>query len=64
MRYLLNSALAPELGVGEIVESTLPDLVTNLIRFEEKQIQRNFKFGVLYCKPGQKTEDEMYANGM
>jgi hypothetical protein len=52
-----------ELGVNDVVEGTTPDLVANLIAFEEKQLQRNFKFGVLYCKAGQKTEDEMYANG-
>jgi hypothetical protein len=46
-----------------VVENSTPELVTNLLAFEEKQLQRNFKFGVLYCRPGQKTEDEMYANG-
>lgn len=54
--------LYPELSVSDVVENSTPELVANLLAFEEKQLQRNFKFGVLYCRPGQKTEDEMYAN--
>ncbi len=49
--------------MSDVVENSTPELVANLLAFEEKQLQRNFKFGVLYCRPGQKTEDEMYANG-
>ncbi|XP_065321542.1 uncharacterized protein LOC135928988 isoform X3 [Gordionus sp. m RMFG-2023] len=33
-----------------------------LIRFDEQLIKRNYKIGVLYCKSGQTTEEEMYNN--
>ena len=34
-----------------------------LLRYEEKQMpQRNYKFGVLYCKQNQTNENEMYGN--
>lgn len=49
--------------MSDIVKNRSPEMVQALISFEERQLHRNFKFGVLYCKPGQKTEDEMYANG-
>lgn len=26
-------------------------------------VPKSYKFGVLYCKSGQKTEDEMFNNG-
>ncbi len=34
-----------------------------LADYEEKMIQRNYKFGVLFCKEDQVTEDQMYNNG-
>ena len=30
---------------------------------EEQEGAVNFKFGVLYAKSGQKTDDEMFSNG-
>lgn len=30
---------------------------------EEQEGAVNFKFGVLYAKAGQKTDDEMFSNG-
>eukprot|EP01087_Luapelamoeba_hula_P022617 TRINITY_DN815_c0_g1_i3.p1 TRINITY_DN815_c0_g1~~TRINITY_DN815_c0_g1_i3.p1 ORF type:complete len:805 (-),score=121.04 TRINITY_DN815_c0_g1_i3:103-2517(-) len=39
-----------------------PALSDDLLEMERKQNNTNFKFGVLYCKPGQMTEEEMYNN--
>ena len=40
-------------------------LTKDLMQFEEKICKEGFifKWGVLYCKPGQTQEDEMYSNG-
>lgn len=31
--------------------------------YEQKILSNKYKFGVLYCAQGQKTENEMYCNG-
>lgn len=41
-----------------------PQVPQGLLDFEEKQAIKGFKFGVLYCGPGQVKEDEMFTNGM
>jgi len=33
-----------------------------LISMEQKLLTKGYKFGILYCKPGQKSEDDMFAN--
>ena len=40
-------------------------LTEDLIEFEERLLSEGtrFKWGVLYCKPGQTQEDELYSNG-
>eukprot|EP00026_Physarum_polycephalum_P007007 Phypoly_transcript_07060.p1 GENE.Phypoly_transcript_07060~~Phypoly_transcript_07060.p1 ORF type:complete len:277 (+),score=24.77 Phypoly_transcript_07060:811-1641(+) len=43
-------------------EVTDPVLKKNLKEFEERQLRTQFRMGVLYCKNGQLTEDEMYSN--
>jgi len=37
-------------------------LETDLIRFDDSHLVRTYKFGVLYCKEGQTTEDEWFSN--
>ncbi|GAM25118.1 hypothetical protein SAMD00019534_082930 [Acytostelium subglobosum LB1] len=38
-------------------------MLVHLLDFESKNnVQRNFKFGVLYCRDGQTEENEIYAN--
>ena len=39
-----------------------PELVDNLIDYESKSFPKNFKFGILYCKGGQKLEGQMFGN--
>lgn len=36
----------------------------DLLLLEEQEGSVNFKFGVLYTKPQQVTDDEMFSNGM
>merc|ERR1712137_635332 len=33
-----------------------------LLRFEDGNRVKNYKFGILYCKPGQTNEDIMFSN--
>lgn len=34
-----------------------------MLDYEDKLITTKYKFGVLYARAGQTTEDEMYNNG-
>lgn len=38
------------------------NLPNELLAMEERQVIRSYKFGVTYCKKGQFTEEEMFAN--
>lgn len=44
-------------------EITAPDIQKDLLLLEEQEGSVNFKFGVVYMKPGQTTDDEMLSNG-
>ena len=35
----------------------------DLLLLEEQEGSVNFKFGVLYTRPGQNSDDEMFSNG-
>jgi len=39
-----------------------PAIVDRLTDFERAQVPTTFKFGILYCRAGQTTEAEMFAN--
>ncbi|CAD5123259.1 DgyrCDS11618 [Dimorphilus gyrociliatus] len=39
-----------------------PDLQKDLLLLEEQEGSVNFKFGIIYAKNGQKSDDEMYSN--
>ncbi|XP_071447526.1 GTPase-activating Rap/Ran-GAP domain-like protein 3 isoform X1 [Hetaerina americana] len=41
-----------------------PDIQKDLLLLEEQEGSVNFKFGVLLCRPGQNTDDEMLSNEM
>lgn len=34
-----------------------------LVRLDEQELNNKYKIGVIYCKKGQTTEEEMYNNG-
>lgn len=40
-----------------------PDLQKDLLLLEEQEGSVNFKFGVVFMKQGQTTDDEMLSNG-
>jgi len=42
------------------VEST--ELEQELVQWEERSNSKNYKFGILYCKSGQKGEQEIFGN--
>ncbi|XP_054614194.1 GTPase-activating Rap/Ran-GAP domain-like protein 3 isoform X12 [Dunckerocampus dactyliophorus] len=50
-----------ERGPREILN---PDIQKDLLVLEEQEGSVNFKFGVLYAKDGQLTDDEMFSNEM
>ncbi|KAI3654272.1 hypothetical protein MP228_000991 [Amoeboaphelidium protococcarum] len=55
--------LFPQCESAKLKEIDDPKLPFELLNMEEKLIQINFKFGVLYVKQGQEaSEDEIFAN--
>lgn len=40
-----------------------PSIVEDLKKFEECQLVKSYKFGILFCKEGQTREEEMFSNG-
>lgn len=49
-----------EKGPKEILS---PDLQKDLLLLEEQEGSVNFKFGIVYMKQGQTTDDEILSNG-
>ncbi len=45
-------------------EITRNDGEALLLEMENKLLVKGYKFGILYCRGGQKNEDEMFGNGM
>ena len=41
-----------------------PELQRELLILEEQEGSINFKFGIVYSKHGQLTDDEMFSNGL
>jgi hypothetical protein len=39
-----------------------PNIRNDLLHLEDRLLIRNYKFGVIYCKEGQTTDDEMFSN--
>lgn len=44
-------------------EITAPDIQKDLLLLEEQEGSVNFKFGVVYMKSGQTSDDDMLSNG-
>jgi len=59
----LLKTLIPRLKEVKMTLVKNPKFADELCLYEEKQLpQRNYKFGVLYCKPNQNKENEIYGN--
>jgi len=59
---MLKKQKEPKLSGFTLDEVTDSQLKKTLKEFEEKQMKLQYRMGVLYCKNGQLTEDEMYSN--
>jgi Rap/ran-GAP/Rap/Ran-GAP protein dimerization domain len=53
----------PALAMSRFQKVPTPDIVGRLIVLEAQQTPRNFKFGVLYAAPGQRSEGQWFSNG-
>jgi hypothetical protein len=38
-------------------------VMQDMLEYEDKLIATKYKFGILYCRANQSTEDQMYNNG-
>lgn len=41
-----------------------PEMSQELLKWEQRSVFKSYKFGILYCKEGQSTEEEIFGNGM
>lgn len=46
----------------KLVEVKDPNLIPALANMEDRMLIKHYSFGVLYCKSGQKMEDEFFSN--
>ncbi|TPX33562.1 hypothetical protein SeMB42_g07447 [Synchytrium endobioticum] len=58
------SMLHPHIQVGKLKRLQFDGLAKKLIALDELQLVKRYKFGVLFCRGGQTTEEEMYNNEM
>lgn len=54
--------LSSEIPIAHLKLCKNPNLPSELLAMEERQVIRSYKFGLLYAKEGQTTESEMFAN--
>jgi hypothetical protein len=55
-------SLFPQCDVAKLKEIEDSKLPADLLAMEDKLVETNYKFGVMYCKSGQTNEDEMFSN--
>lgn len=51
------------LGSVKFEQAKNPDFPKELFAMESKLVPSAYKFGILYCKDDQTTEEEMFSNG-
>lgn len=51
-----------ELKDAILVEAKDSSIERDLTNMEDRMLVKHYSFGVLYCKSGQKTEDEIFSN--
>jgi hypothetical protein len=61
-RGLLKAIIPPGWHLKNLREVKESKHIEDLVTFETNEMQTKFKWGVLYVKHDQKTEDEMFAN--
>ncbi|XP_055667355.1 uncharacterized protein LOC106112592 [Falco peregrinus] len=63
-RWWGKSAVSHDKFGKSLRETFHPEIQKDLLALEEQEGPVNFKFGVLYAKDGQLTDDEMFGNGV
>ncbi|XP_065916721.1 GTPase-activating Rap/Ran-GAP domain-like protein 3 isoform X2 [Dysidea avara] len=59
LKLILEKYTLPKSPLKEI---TNPEIQKDILTLEEQEGAVNFKFGILYAKAGQRTDDEMFSN--
>lgn len=59
LNFLRSQCESCDVKLKEVTQSSFHEA---LLDYEKKELVRKYKFGVLYVKEGQKTEDEMFSN--
>lgn len=61
-KITIANTLAPATTGLDLRETTDEGIAEALIKLDETQVHRTFKFGVLYRGPGQQSEEDMFNN--
>jgi len=61
-RHELMSILKPRFSLRNLVKADFPKVKENLVILEKAQYVKQYKFGVIYCAPGQASENDIFAN--
>jgi len=62
LKKALRGASPDILGQAHLVKVVAPELQEELLSFERMSVSKQFKLGLLYCKPGQTSEEDMLNN--
>lgn len=55
--------VAPEVQIGSLrLAQSTPQCETQLLNLDEQGLTSKYKIGIMYCRAGQSTEEEMYNN--
>lgn len=58
----IRESFDAELKDAPLVEAKDATIERDLVNMEDRMLVKHYSFGVLYCKSGQKTEDEIFSN--
>lgn len=58
---VIEKVVPPSLS-GNLVPCHSKSIAADVLSVDEKQVIKNFKIGLLYCRPGQTTEEDMLRN--
>jgi len=58
----IRESFAEELKDARLAEVKDPQIEKELVNMEDRMLVKHYSFGVLYCKSGQRTEDEIFSN--
>lgn len=58
----VQESFAAELKDARLVEVKDAAIEKELVNMEDRMLVKHYSFGVLYCKSGQRTEEEIFSN--